>query len=80
MAIEYYETALKACIREFKEETGLSVTVSKLLGVNSSGKQKYPNGDQAKSICIFFKVQQLLSGKLIANNSETLELRFFPFD
>ncbi|WP_281166117.1 NUDIX hydrolase [Liquorilactobacillus sicerae] len=77
--IEYYETASEACIREFKEETGLNVTVTKFLGIDSSGKQKYPNGDQAKSILIFFKVQ-LLSGKLNDKNSETLELRFFPLD
>lgn len=40
---------------------------------------KYPNGDQAQSIFIVYKLKAV-SGELICDNVETLELKYFAID
>lgn len=78
-AIEFGETAMEACIREFKEETGLDVEISKLLGVSTNFIQDYPNGDEAQSILIMFVVNKV-NKEISFTDNETLDLDYFSFN
>ena len=51
-AIEPGETPEMTAIREAREETGLDVSVRRLIGVYTDPDIIYPNGDQAQSIVI----------------------------
>lgn len=78
-AIELGETPKMAAVREVKEETGLDVTVGKLIGVYTDCNVEYPNGDRAQCICMAFEVQ-VTGGELFCDQKETLELKYFPLD
>ena len=77
-AIELGESAVEALVREFYEETGLKVTVKKLLNVYTKYSDSYPNGDEAQVITILYLVKP---ENTVSNNSfvsdETLDLDFF---
>lgn len=75
-ALEFGETASAACVREFREETGLTVAVTRLLGVSSGQIQRYPNGDVAQAVVVCFLVERM-TGKLKVASPETLDLRYF---
>ncbi len=75
-ALEFGETAPEACKREFLEETGLEVNISKLVGVTTQQIQKYPNGDVAQAVVVEFLVTAN-SEKFDTSSPETLDLRFF---
>jgi len=77
--IELGETPEEAAIRELKEETGLDVTIDSLIGIYTDSDIKYPNGDNAQSIAIVYKLKAL-SGELICDNKETIDLKFFDVD
>lgn len=74
--MELGESFSDAVIREVKEETGLTVSVERLLGVYSAYMDEYPNGDQAQPILLFFLCKEQ-SGALSVDNDETLELKYF---
>ena len=74
--IEYGETPAQTMIREFKEETNLTVKVVSLLGVDGDLTLTYPNGDVAQWLCPVFLVKQL-GGELSADNDETEQLQYF---
>lgn len=57
-AIELGETPENAAIRELKEETGLDVVVNSLIGIYTDSDMRYPNGDQAHSICIVYELKK----------------------
>ncbi|AMV63474.1 mutT/nudix family protein [Pediococcus damnosus] len=80
-ALEVGESAYGALKREFKEETGLNIQPSKLLGMYSKYFDSYPNGDTAQTVTSLFEVG-LKSGKqeYSIDSSETLDLRFFSRD
>lgn len=78
-AIEIGETPQMAAVREVKEETGLDVEAGKLIGIYTDCDMKYPNGDQAQSICIAFEMK-VIGGELLCDQEESLELRYFPLD
>ena len=78
-AVELGETPEITAIRESKEETGLDVEVVKLIGVYTDFDVKYPNGDEAQSVCIAYELR-IIGGDLIENNGETRELKYFPLD
>ena len=75
-AVEIGETPQQAAVREVKEETGLDVEVEKLLGVYTDLDMIYPNGDQAQSIIIAYRLK-VLSGEPSCDQVETLELKYF---
>ena len=68
-----------AAIREVKEETGLDVEVGKLIGVYTECDMKYPNGDEAQSICMAYELK-VTGGELCCDKNETLELKYFSPD
>lgn len=57
-AIEFGETSINACKREFMEQTGLEVSIIKLLGISTNQFRTYPNGDQVQSVVITFLVKK----------------------
>lgn len=57
-AIELGETPENAAIRELKEEAGLDVVVNSLIGIYTDSDMRYPNGDQAHSICIVYELKK----------------------
>ena len=75
-AIELGETPEEAAIREVKEETGLDVRVESLIGIYTDSNIRYPNGDEAHSICIAYTLKAV-SGQLVCDGVETAELKYF---
>ena len=75
-AIELGEAPEMTAVREAKEETGLEVSIGKLIGVYTDPDIIYPNGDQAQSIVIAYELQ-VIGGKLFCDQDETLELKYF---
>ena len=78
-AVELGETPEMAAIREVKEETGLVVEISRLIGVYTDCDMEYPNGDKAQSICIVYEFR-VAGGKLVCDETETLELKWFSLE
>ena len=78
-AIELGETPEEAAIREVKEETGLDVQVETLIGIYTDSDIKYPNGDEAHSICIAYRLKAV-SGQLACDGVETAALQYFAMD
>lgn len=74
--VELGESTQEAAIREIKEESGLDVEIISLFGVYSKYFEKYANGDKAQTIVHMFKAK-VIGGKLIDENDETAELKFF---
>lgn len=79
-AIELGESAQEAAIREAREETGLHITIESLLGVYTKYQQRYPNGDVAQPITIFFRCTPVGGCLTSAGDDETLRLQYFPLD
>ena len=74
-ALEFGESALKACVREFLEETGLKVRTKSLLGVSTNFIQHYPNQDVAQAVTV--ELVEKMSKEI---SSETLDLKYFSKD
>lgn len=75
-AMELGESAEETVIREVKEESGLDVSVTRLLGVYTKYIDTYPSGDVAQPIVIFFECK-LKSNTFDYQTDETIELKFF---
>ena len=78
-AIELGETPEEAAVREVKEETGLDVKVESLIGIYTDSDMRYPNGDEAHSICIAYRLKAV-SGQLACDGVETAALQYFDMD
>ena len=76
--LELGESITQTALRETREETGLSVQPTRLVGLYSSPDfdVTYPNGDQAQQITACF-ASQTIDGRLHPQSDEILELRYF---
>lgn len=80
--VEPGETVEEAIIREIQEETGLVVTVARLIGVYSDPESQvfaYPNGEVSHFITTCFECK-IVGGRLNKHNDETLDVDYFAFD
>lgn len=75
--VEAGESVAEACEREFWEETGLLVSVQRLVGVYSNPHRlvEYPDGNKAHIISLHFVVDKLDGQPELSD--ETTEIRFF---
>lgn len=78
-AMELGESAEETAIREIFEETGLNVSIERLIGVYTKYTNQYSNGDKAQTITFCFECRPV-SGELTVDDLETLELRYFSVD
>ncbi len=78
-AIELEETPEEAAVREFREETGLDIRVSDLIGIYTDCNQELLNGDKYQSVLIVYRVE-MIGGQLKCDNNETLELKYYNLD
>lgn len=75
--IEIGETISEGLVREFKEETGLTVEIGKLLFVDESFFTH--NGEDAHGILIFYEVKKI-SGTLTTNEDDSAEVKYLDID
>jgi 8-oxo-dGTP pyrophosphatase MutT (NUDIX family) len=75
--VEPGETPADAAVREFWEETGVFVRLTRLVGVFGSDDHivQYRNGDRTSYVAATFEAAAV-SGQLRADPSELLEVRF----
>lgn len=57
----------------------MEVAVGSLIGVYTDCQMSYPNGDQAHSVCLAYRLQQT-GGNLGSDDPETADLRWFSLD
>ena len=77
-AMELGETSLQAAVREFYEETGVSVEAKRLLNVYTNFDESYPNGDKVQTVVFLYELQALENVDISNfHNEETLRLGFF---
>ena len=77
-AMELGETSLQAAVREFYEETGISVEAKRLLNVYTNFDESYPNGDKVQTVVFLYELQALENFDISNfHNEETLRLGFF---
>ncbi len=80
-AMEPGESVAETLVREVREETGLQVEPTMLIGVYSSPEYAfaYPNGDQVQPVTLFFECW-VAGGKLEPDMKESLAARYFARD
>lgn len=78
-AIELGESVADAAIRETREETGVEVELTELLGVYSGGMHEYANGDVVQAIIVMFSATPV-GGALSVDGGETKDLGWFDLD
>lgn len=76
--LELNETYTEAALREVREETGLTVRLTSLLGIFHNHSMEWANGDRAHTLGAYFTAE-ILSGEMRADE-ESLELRWFAPD
>ncbi len=70
--IDHGESVEEAAVRETLEETGLNVSIEKLIGVYSIPKWR-SGGDH----CVFLECS-VISGTIVRQSDETRDCRYFP--
>jgi ADP-ribose pyrophosphatase YjhB (NUDIX family) len=71
--VEDGETVLEAAVRETKEETGLDVKITRLVGIYSR-----PSDMPSGHAVVFAAIHT--GGEICCQPGETIEVRYFPFN
>ena len=75
--VEEGETLEEAAIREFKEETGLTVITQDLISLRSAVQEM--DGKKFTSLYAVFRIQRI-KGKIEADHGEIDDVRFWKFE
>lgn len=78
--LEYGETYAQACVREYKEDSGVDVEIVRFLKIFDQGEVHYPNGDVTQTISALYQVKQIGGQVLQSATDETVKLAYFDFD
>jgi ADP-ribose pyrophosphatase YjhB (NUDIX family) len=78
-AVELGEPVGDAALREVYEETGLQVTLTRLVGVYSDYEQTYPNGDVAQPVTVVVEARSSGGHGAVARD-ESLAVQWFSLD
>jgi len=80
-AMEIGERLDQTIVREAREETGLQVKPTRLVGIYSDTDFcfTYPGGDQVKAVSTLFECR-IAGGRLLADGIESLKVEFFSPD
>ena len=75
--LEAGESALEACVREVKEETGFSVQVKRLIGIYTNPHRllEYPDGSRFHLVALSFEAERV--GGELTTSDETTEFAYF---
>jgi ADP-ribose pyrophosphatase YjhB (NUDIX family) len=75
--MEAGESAMETCIREVKEETGLSVQVKRLVGVYTNPHRllEYPDGNKFHLVALNFETEVIGGG--LTTSDETTQFGYF---
>lgn len=75
--MEAGESAVETCIREVKEETGLTVQVKRLVGIYTNPHRllEYPDGNRFHLVALSFEAE-MIDGELTTSD-ETTEFGYF---
>jgi len=75
--MEAGESLTEACAREVLEETGLQVTVKRLISVytNPHLLVEYPDGNRLQLVILHFEAERI--GGVLIRNVEALEVNYF---
>lgn len=74
--MELGESAAQALHREVREETGLLTGITRQIGIYSKYMDRYPNGDRAQTLTMFFHCE-VLGATHEPVDPETLDLCYF---
>jgi 8-oxo-dGTP pyrophosphatase MutT (NUDIX family) len=78
-SLDLGETLAATAVRETREETGLEIEPTRLVGVYSGFEIVYPNGDRLQPFSHLFECR-VVGGQPQADGHESLEVAFFPPD
>ncbi len=79
--VELGETAHDAAVRETREETGVPIAITGLIGVYTGYEHRYPNGHITQPIAVAFRAVPLgPADPAFRLPAETLEARYVNLD
>ncbi|MFB9769175.1 NUDIX hydrolase [Lactiplantibacillus modestisalitolerans] len=78
--LEYGETYAQACVREYKEDSGVDVEIVDHIGIFDRGETTYPNGDVTQTIAALYLVKPIGGHVLTEATDETVKLDYFAFN
>jgi len=76
--IEHNESPLDCAIREAKEEIGLDLEITNLLGIDYTEHENHEHGENLQFTFLSKPLTDKLIGQIIIDNNEIIDYRFVP--